>query len=404
MAMTPPGDNPTRSDACEGASPPRSRGWTSVEQARLIAAIIDSANDAIIGKSLAGIVTSWNGGAEKLYGYPAEVMLGRTILAIVAPEEREALRAMHARIAQGEPVPHFESRRVTAGGRVLDVSLSLSPIRNDAGEVIGIAAIERDVTAHEQATTALRLAQAEAAERAAELTKEREVSALKDEFVNNVSHELRSPLNVIYGYLDLLEDQVAGPLLPTQAEYARKIGEAAQRLQNLVEDLLDTARIDAGAFEVLLRTCDPGAQVRETIALLTPQLQKAGLVVKVDIAPTLPPLRCDPRRVGQVLGNLIGNAIQFTPVGGTLTVRLRGDAAGVRFEVQDTGDGIAAEDVPKLFKRFGQLSAGRMRGGTGLGLAISKSIVEAHGGAIGVESQPGHGSTFWFTLPAALPG
>lgn len=520
-----------RSRARSARTPTDARGQATLrvsflpdDTARMLAALINSCDLAVIGLTLKGAVTSWNAGAERAYGYAEAEMVGRPIMIVVAPEQRAAFQASLAGAARGESVAHVESRRIAKDGRTLDVAMSLTPVRDEAGAVVGIAAVERDVTqqsravaalarseaslanaqriahignwdweiqtnelawsaeiyrifgvepsafgatydaflafvhpddraavqlavtraveegapyaidhrvvhadgvvriVHEQAevvrdaagrpvrmcgtvqdVTELRRAQEDAAKRSAELAKEREMAKMKADFVNSVSHELRTPLTSIFGYTELLEDAVAGPLTPEQATYVGRINESARQLRRLVDDLLDAARIDAGTFKLLLEQDDPAAKVQDVMTDLAPLIAAAGLTATVDAPLGGGVVRLDPQRIGQVVANLVGNAVKFTPRGGTIAVRLRWDAAGARCEIQDTGLGIAAGDLPKLFQRFSQLEAGQARGGTGLGLAIAKAIVEAHGGRIGVESQPGEGSTFWFTLPAARP-
>ena len=495
------------------------------ERARLLAALVGSSDDAIIAWNPEGVVTAWNAGAERLYGYREDEMIGRSIFPIIPPEPHEALRSAHERTLKGEHVAPFETRRLTRGGRAVDVSACLSAIRDERGRLLGIAAIERDVTSarraaqalaqseaslanaqriahlgnwdwdigtnelswsaeiyrvfgveptrfgatydaflalvhpedrplvtaaveqalvdgrpyaldhrlirpdgevrivHEQGevtrsgngeplrmsgtvqdVTSLRQAQAEVVQRSAELARERELSAQKSQFVNSVSHELRTPLTAIFGYAELLEDEVAGSLTPEQATFVARLEDGARQLRRLVDDLLDAARLDAGTFRLQLERADPALRIRDVLADLAPAIAAAGLVTSIAVPVGEGELALDPQRIGQVVANLVGNALKFTPPGGTISVCLRWEPTCARCEVQDTGPGIAPEDLPLLFKRFSQLAAGKARGGTGLGLSISKGIIEAHGGEIGVESQPGQGSTFWFTLPRDRAG
>ncbi|MNX77728.1 Alkaline phosphatase synthesis sensor protein PhoR [compost metagenome] len=166
-----------------------------------------------------------------------------------------------------------------------------------------------------------------------------------------------------------------------------------------MDDLLDNARISAGTFRLNLVPSDFGRQIREAVSALKLRASEAGVQIVVELAPTPLTLEMDPQRIHQVLSNLITNALKFTPRGGRIIVRARVEGNRIHCEVQDTGIGIASEDLPKLFQRFGQLEAGKREQGTGLGLSISKSLVEAHGGTIGVISQQGKGTTFWFDLP-----
>ncbi len=234
----------------------------------------------------------------------------------------------------------------------------------------------------------------------AELAAARDLDRLKNQFVSAITHDLRIPLSVIVGYAELLEEGLGGALTPQQLEYLGQIERGAKRLERLVNDLLDFARMEAGTFKLQLEPTEFGATVQEMVDSFKPQADGARVALTA-IVPHAPlDVRIDPQRIEQVLGNLIGNALKFTPEGGAIEVRASFDGDELRCEVEDTGEGIEAADLPKLFLRFSQLAAGaQKKRGTGLGLSISKGIVEAHGGRIGVRSEPGKGSVFWFTLP-----
>ncbi|MFN3431437.1 MAG: ATP-binding protein [Candidatus Sericytochromatia bacterium] len=225
---------------------------------------------------------------------------------------------------------------------------------------------------------------------------------MKSVFVSSVSHELRTPLTSILGFSEFLEDELEGPLTPGQAGYVAQIQASTGRLQRLVDDLLDFARLEAGTFRLNVAEADLGAIARRVIDGLRPQLDAKGLELRLGFPDGLPALRLDPARIEQVLVILLDNAIKFTPDGGALTVTLAAVDGAMRVSVQDTGPGIAEADQPRLFDQFYQVDSGltRTTGGTGLGLSIAKALVEAHGGRIGVESEPGAGSAFWFELPA----
>lgn len=237
----------------------------------------------------------------------------------------------------------------------------------------------------------------------------RELDRLKVTFINAVSHELRVPLTSVLGYTEIVEEMLAGdgPAaagLAQAREYLATVQVNARRLQVLVDDLLDFALLEAGMFQLRKEHGDFVQRVREAADALSPQAAKQGQ--RIDLAQSQAPVvaAMDGQRIGQVLVNLLANALKFTPPGETVAVRVVPGDGRVRCEITDRGGGIAAEDLPRLFQRYGQLEAGKRHGGSGLGLYISKALVEAHGGAIGVESFPGVGSTFWFDLPAGPGG
>lgn len=228
----------------------------------------------------------------------------------------------------------------------------------------------------------------------------KKLDKLKSDFVNAVTHELRTPLTSIKGYAEFLADEIGGPMTAQQIEFVQQIEKSSERLQHLIDDLLDFARLEAGTFKLRCEEADLRTTLQEVVESMQPQATSARLSLEAALPEGPVPGQMDSQRISQVLINLVNNAIKFTPDGGRIEVRAGMDGDHLRCEVKDTGIGIAREDVPRLFQRFAQLEAGvRKVGGTGLGFSISKAIVEAHGGEIGVESEPGKGSTFWFTLP-----
>jgi signal transduction histidine kinase len=224
---------------------------------------------------------------------------------------------------------------------------------------------------------------------------------MKDRFLGILSHELRTPINAIMGYASILDDEVLGPLPPRQHEAVQRILDGSDAMLRLVDDLLEMSRIQAGKFLPSPRPMQLGETVQGVVASLQPRAAQKHLALVPDLPDPLPAVYADPQRVAQVLANLVGNAIKFTPEGGEITVRACHAGAWLRCEVTDTGPGIDRKDHDKLFQPFSQLdmSATRQHGGVGLGLGIAKALVEAHQGQIGLESEPGRGSTFWFTLP-----
>jgi PAS domain S-box-containing protein len=337
----------------------------------------------------------WSDELYRLYGVDPATFAPtfETFLTLVHPDDRARLKALfNQAVDQGESLI-AEYRLVRPDGQVRFMYAKAEVQRLDNGRLSRVMGVSIDVTE-------LKTAYEEIALRTAELQQAKELDRLKSNFVNAVTHELRTPLTAIKGYAEFLEDEVGGPLTPEQLGFVRELDLGAQRLERLVDDLLDFARIEAGTFTLRVMDASLTDKVRETAGSLGPQTHAAGLTLALDLPESPIEVPMDAQRIGQVLLNLIYNALKFTAPGGTITVRARLDGEVVRCEVSDTGIGIAPEDQPRLFRRFSQLESGiRSGGGTGLGLSISKAIVEAHGGHIGVESQPGAGSTFWFTLP-----
>jgi signal transduction histidine kinase len=221
--------------------------------------------------------------------------------------------------------------------------------------------------------------------------------------VTDVAHELRTPLTNLRGYLEALRDGVTEP----RSEVIESLYEEALLLSHLVDDLQDLTLSESGRLTLQRQAVDPHALLTSAALALRPRACDAGIDLIVDVAPYLPRVDADPQRIGQVLRNLVSNALRYTPPGGTVTLAVRRSEDMVGFEVRDTGSGIAAEHLPNVFERFYRADRSRARstGGAGIGLAVVKQLVDAHGGCVSVTSTPGKGSCFVFTLPyARAPG
>ncbi|GIE75589.1 hypothetical protein Aph02nite_15390 [Actinoplanes philippinensis] len=495
--------------------------WQSeaLENARL-AAIVEASQDAIVSKNADGTIKSWNPGAERLYGYSADEMVGSDVSRLLPPDRLGEERELLARVRRGQPLTRYETRRRRKDGTIIEVSLSMAPMRDAEHAVIGTATVAHDITARvladerrraerEQLEMIMQAAsdpfftmsgdgliiewnrQAEHVfgwpraevlgrdvtgtilperyrgalgrlltgrwdwlldrptemtavhrdghEIPVELTMWRirhnggehfhgfvrdittrrqteqalgqardqalETARLKSQFLASMSHEIRTPMNGVIGLTGLL---LGTRLDERQRRYAEGISAAGSALLSVINDILDFSKLEAGKVlleEANFRIC---ALLDEVVSLVDPPDTHDGLTVTGSCDERLPAEVCgDPAKLRQVLLNLAGNAVKFTPHG-TITITAQPDperAAGpetvpIRFEVHDTGIGIDAHRQEELFEAFTQADAGTTRrfGGTGLGLAISRDLVELMGGRIGMASEPGRGSTFWFTV------
>lgn len=267
----------------------------------------------------------------------------------------------------------------------------LQPVKNPQGQVTGLITVGFEVTDHVLARQ----------KNEHLLESLQQADKLKDQFLGIVSHELRTPLNGIQGFGSILADGLAGELSAEQAHYVHRILDSSDILLGLVDELLDVSRIQAGKFTLERQAVEVSALVKEALVERGTQALEKGLSILNEVPADLPVVDADPRRVRQMLSNLLTNAIKHTPEGGAIALRAHVEGETVRLAVSDTGVGIAPEQLPRVFEAFTQVDMSNTRqvGGVGLGLFIVKMLVEAHGGELGVESEVGQGSTFWFTLP-----
>lgn len=357
-----------------------------------MAAIVDSSNDAIIGKTLQGVITTWNRGAEHVYGYAAEEMVGRNVSLLVPPEQPDNFGEIIAgMVANNARTDHFETQRKCKDGRLIDVSLTVSPIRDSYGTVVGASSVARDVTEHNAMTAALK---------ASELRNVLAVTraTAKDELVRVVSHELRTPLASLLGFTELMYTR---DLSEEQRKlYLGVMLREGRRLTDLINDVLHLQRLDAGHQDLKLEPADVEALIRRAVASAGEDTKRP---IELHLPATVPLVMVDTDAILQVLANFLSNARNYSPEGGSIVVstQLVGDM--VEINVQDHGLGLPDDALPKLFATFYRVDSGdrRLIKGTGLGLAINKRIVEAHGGRVEAHSDgPGQGSRFTFSLPA----
>ena len=358
--------------------------------ARHLAAVVDSSDDAIVSKDLNGIVVSWNAAAEAMFGYSAEEMIGKSIRLIIPADRQQEEDEVLRRIRAGQKVRHYETVRQRKDGSFFAVSLTVSPIRDEQGRVVGASKIARDISERQRAEH----------ERQRLLGIALTASRLKDEFLATLSHELRTPLNAIVGYSQIIHSGlITGE---KQIRAMDIVVRNARSLSRIVEDVLDVSRITSGKMRLELHPVALPPLIEEAVETVRPAAEAKGVRIETNLDADAGPVSGDPERLRQIVWNLCSNAVKFTDRGGQVEVRIERLNSDVEITVSDTGIGIAPEFLPHVFERFRQEDAGinRARGGLGLGLAISRHLVELHGGRIFATSQgPGRGSTFRVVLP-----
>ncbi|WDI41464.1 response regulator [Bremerella sp. P1] len=367
------------------------------QQRARLAAIVDSSYDAIIGKSLGGRITSWNYGAELVYGYSAEEAVGQTTGIILPEDQEDEEPEILEAITLGRRLEEFETVRVRKDGRKIAVSVTMSPVVDSTGQVVGSSTIERDITERRRAEEELQRAR-DSAIRA---------SRTRAEFLANVSHELRTPMNAIIGMTSMALDE---ELTPQLRDYLTTANDSAHSLLTLLNDILDFSKLESGKFSIVKENFNLADIVEESIKTLSSQAFAKGLELVCRIPRDLPrEVIGDGIRLRQVLTNLISNAIKFTEQGEVVVavevVRIWPDEARFRFSIRDTGIGIPVEEQQRILEPFTQVdsSSTRVHGGTGLGLAISSELLRMMGGRLSLQSELGEGSHFSFRLSFDLP-
>ena len=351
-----------------------------------LGAIVESSEDAIVSKGLDGTILSWNKGAERLFGYLTEEIVGKSISILLPEDRREEEERILERLRRGERVEHYETVRVRKDGRPVHVSVSISPIRDGQGQVVGASKIARDVTERkvleETAAAFTRELEIRVRERTAELENaHREMES----FTYSMAHDLRTQLRSIVATSRMLIEDLDGAIPEEALAMLQEQALSASQLSSLVSDLLAYARLSKTALEV--RTLDLAELAREILA--ADETPKHSF----DIPDTLP-VQGDPNMLRLLLQNLLDNARKFSPEGGTITLGRTGSVIFVR----DEGIGFDMAYAEKIFAPFERLVGPHEIPGTGIGLANAKRIVEKHGGSIWANSLPGQGTTIYFRL------
>jgi len=344
------------------------------EKSAKLAAIIDSSNDAVISKTLNGIITSWNDSAERTFGYNAAEIIGQTILKLIPPDRREEEAQILSRLSKGERVDHFETRRITKTGKLIDVSLTISPVKDRDGHIIGLSKIARDITERKQE------------------------EQRKNDFVAMVSHELKTPLTALTGYLQLLlmrskkegDEFSVKSLIRAEAQ--------TKKMVSMIHDFLSLARMEEGKLQIERREVELHplmVEIAEDAKFLTSQ----HTIKLIDCGGII--INADRDKIGQVLMNLVSNAIKYSPEGGLITLGFEKEAGGkVKIYVSDQGIGISPNDQKRLFERFYRVNNNGIKTvpGFGIGLYLVSEILRYHDSEIVVESEENVGSLFYFYL------
>jgi len=356
---------------------------------RLLAAIVESSDDAIISINLEGIITSWNQGAQRILGYNSEEAIGRSVTMLLPEDRQDEEPRILSQIRRGERIDHYETLRRRKDGELLDISLSVSPIKDDEGNVVGASKIARDIRRLKRVEEELRTA-----------------NERKNQFLATLAHELRAPLAPLRSALDLLNLSGDDPQINAKARAI--MDRQVRQMVRLVEDLFDVGRISNGKLILKRARIDLRDAVRAAIETCLPAIEQAGHTFNSDLPGTPVPVDADPARLAQVFCNLINNAVKYTPRGGRIQIAVhRAGDDKVRITVADNGVGIPADMRSRIFDLFTQLDRPLERSteGLGLGLTLTRQLVTIHGGEIDVRSEgSGKGSEFIVDLPLAAGG
>ncbi|WP_367867279.1 PAS domain S-box protein [Pedobacter sp. WC2423] len=343
------------------------------EKSAKLAAIVNSSNDAVISKTLNGIITSWNDSAERTFGYSAAEIIGQPILKLIPPDRQEEEVQILSRLSKGERVNHFETRRITKSGKTIDVSLTISPVKDTDGKIIGLSKIARDITERKQE------------------------EQRKNDFVAMVSHELKTPLTALTGYLQLLlmrskkegDEFSIKSLIRAEAQTKKMIA--------MIHDFLSLARMEEGKLQIERRKVELHPlmmEIAEDAKFLTSQ----HTIKLIDCEGII--INADRDKIGQVLMNLVSNAIKYSPEGGLVTLGCEKQNGKVKIYVSDQGIGISPNDQKRLFERFYRVNNNGIKTvpGFGIGLYLVSEILRYHDSEIRVESEEKAGSVFYFYL------
>lgn len=360
------------------------------EKIKALANAVESSNDAIITGTLDGTITSWNKGAEQIYGYLAEEVMGKNVSILEPDNLKGEIKQLFDKIKQGKKVKRYETLRLKKDGIAVNVSVTLSPIFDVSGNPVAFSGIARDIT--EKKITENLLHEKQMAEFA---------NRTKSEFLANMSHELRTPLNSIIGFSDMLYEQAYGELNQKQLRAISNISNSGKHLLNLINGILDLSKIEANKMELDYKEFELASSLDLIRNILSPIADKKNIEIETGVDSSISKICADEDRFIRIMFNLVDNAIKFSFENSLVKIGARKKGELVEITVEDTGIGIKTEDQNKLFKPFSQVNSfsSKKFQGTGLGLSLVKQIVNLHGGYVWFKSEQGKGSTFAFAIP-----
>jgi PAS domain S-box-containing protein len=355
----------------------------SEELRNRLAAVVEDSDDAIITKTLEGVITTWNQGATRVFGYTAAEVVGQPVTMLIPPEHRDEEPGILQRLKRGERIDHYETVRLRKDGTRIDVSLTVSPIKDVDGVIIGASKIARDISPQKRAEEALR-----------------QSDRLKDEFVATLAHELRNPLAPIRQAALISRSSAA---TEEQKRWSHDvISRQVHNMALLLDDLLDISRVTSGTLELRPEESELSAIIEAAVETARPMIDAKRHGLAIELPPGGVRIAADPLRLAQVFSNLLTNASKYTDPEGLIRLRAACDADSVTISVADNGIGIPADALERIFQMFSQVksSQDRSEGGLGIGLALTKGLVALHGGTIRAHSAgPGQGSEFVVHLP-----
>ena len=344
------------------------------EKSAKLAAIVQSSDDAIISKTLESVITSWNDSAKRIFGYTADEIIGETIYKLIPPDRQDEEPAILRRLKKGERVDHFETKRITKDGRLIDVSLTISPVKDKQGNIIGLSKIARDIT-------------------------ERKLDeARKNDFIGMASHELKTPLTSLNAIVQVTQARLKNNDDKYLSVAMEKADIQLKRMTRMINGFLNVSTLEAGKIRIEKQPFDMAQLISEIMDETRITLSSHPLSL-LGTGPAI--VNADRDKISSVLSNLIGNAIKYSPKGSLVEIDYKVQGKVILVSVTDRGIGVPAQDLVKIFERYYRVEATEMRlvSGFGIGLYLSAEIVKRHQGKIWAESTNGEGSVFSFSLP-----